>query len=269
MRHTIVSRQFRFIAAGEVDHLTRLELGSVDGIKSHYCFMGTNGSEGELQFTERSCYECEACFDFEKSNCQCSRYTGTLRHIEMLDNTTAKPITRAAQAALLKKAKKHIKPGMNIIIRLQQQHGSWVAAKAASKVYQLGDSKEDKEIKRSTRWNKGTWVVQVEQYEEDTANPDSSTNSTMFCLGKQRCKNWLCDCGVNADVPCHKQHRSVYKACNIREPFGFRLTVPQTRMLSQKQRKSDANSKHLRYIMPPGVLQSIENNLDPANVYAG
>ena len=87
----------------------------------------------------------------------------------MLDNTTAKPITRAAQAALL-----------NIIIRLQQQHGSWVAAKAASKVYQLGDSKEDKEIKRSTRWNKGTWVVQVEQYEEDTANPDSSTNSTMF-----------------------------------------------------------------------------------------
>ena len=60
MRHTIVSRQFGFIAAGEVDHLTRLELGSVDGIKSQYCFMGTNGSEGELQFTERSCYECEA-----------------------------------------------------------------------------------------------------------------------------------------------------------------------------------------------------------------
>ena len=88
---------------------------------------------------------------------------------------------------------------MNIIIRLQQQHGSWVAAKAASKVYQLGDSREDKEIKRSTRWNKGTWVVQVEQYDEDTANPDSSTNSTMFCLGKQQCMNWLCDCGVNAD----------------------------------------------------------------------
>jgi hypothetical protein len=39
-------------------------------------------------------------------------------------------------------------------------------------------------------------------------------------------------------------------------------------MISQKQRKSDANSKHLRYIMPPGVLQSIENNLEPANVYA-
>jgi hypothetical protein len=39
-------------------------------------------------------------------------------------------------------------------------------------------------------------------------------------------------------------------------------------MLSQEQRKSDANSKHLRYIMPPGVLQSIENNLDPANVHA-
>jgi hypothetical protein len=39
-------------------------------------------------------------------------------------------------------------------------------------------------------------------------------------------------------------------------------------MLSQKQRKPDANSKHLRYIMPPGVLQTIENNLDPANVHA-
>jgi hypothetical protein len=54
-----------------------------------------------------------------RSRIECSRYTDTLHHIKTLEITTAKSITRAAQAALLKKAKKHIKPGMNIIIRLQ------------------------------------------------------------------------------------------------------------------------------------------------------
>ena len=34
-------------------------------------------------------------------------------------------------------------------------------AKACSKVYQLKDMQEDREIRRNTRWNKGTWVVQI------------------------------------------------------------------------------------------------------------
>ena len=57
-RHSIMSRAFYYVPVGEVDHLTRLELGSVEGIKSHFCFIGSSGSEGELELVERSCFEC-------------------------------------------------------------------------------------------------------------------------------------------------------------------------------------------------------------------
>ena len=53
-----MSRAFYYVPVGEVDHLTRLELGSVEGIKSHFCFIGSSGSEGELELVERSCFEC-------------------------------------------------------------------------------------------------------------------------------------------------------------------------------------------------------------------
>ena len=47
-RHSIMSRAFYYVPVGEVDHLTRLELGSVEEIKSHFCFVGSSGSEAEL-----------------------------------------------------------------------------------------------------------------------------------------------------------------------------------------------------------------------------
>ena len=49
---------FYYVPVGEVDYLTRLELGPVEGIKSHFCFIGSSGSEGELELVERSCFEC-------------------------------------------------------------------------------------------------------------------------------------------------------------------------------------------------------------------
>ena len=265
-RHSIMSRAFYYVPVGEVDHLTRLELGSVEGIKSHFCFIGSSGSEGELELVERSCFECESCFDLAKARCNQTRHTGPLCHVEMMDNTTARPSTRAAQAALLKKVKKHVRPSMNIVVRLQQQHGSWVAAKACSKVYQLKDTQEDREIRRNTRWNKGTWVVQVEQYDKCEKAECENDSEQQYRLGKQRCKSWLCNCGVNADVPCHKQHRSVYKACNIREPLGFKMSVPQQTMQTKAKKAKNARSTYVAYCMSPGVEQSIQNNLDPAHV---
>ena len=70
--------------------------------------------------------------------------------------------------------------------------GQWYAAAEAARIMSADKTTDAKSasvldgcvsaIERG--WNKGTWVVQVEQYDEDTANPGSSTNSTMFCLGK-------------------------------------------------------------------------------------
>ena len=65
-RHSIMSRAFYNVPVSEVDHLTRLELGPVEGIKSHFCFIGSSGSEGELELVERSCFEFESCFDLER-----------------------------------------------------------------------------------------------------------------------------------------------------------------------------------------------------------
>ena len=203
-----------------------------------------------------------------KARCNQTRHTGPLCHVEMMDNTTARPSTRAAQAALLKKVKKFVRPSMNIVVRLQQQHGSWVAAKACSKVYQLKDTLEDREIRRNTRWNKGTWVVQVEQYDKCEKGECEDDIEQQYRLGKQRCKSWLwlCNCGVNAEVPCHKQHRSVYQACNIREPLGFKMSVPQRTIQTKAKKAKNARSTYVAYCMSPGVEQSIQNNLDPAHV---
>ena len=76
---------------------------------------------------------------------------------------------------------------MNIVVRLQQQHGSWVAAKACSKVYQLKDTQEDREIRRNTRWNKGTRVVQVEQYDKCEKGECENDGEQQYRLGK-RCE---------------------------------------------------------------------------------
>ena len=119
---------------------------------------------------------------------------------------------------------------------------------------------------RNTRWNKGTWVVQVEQYDKCEKGESENDSEQQYRLGKQRCKSWLCNCGVNAEVPCHKQHRSVYKACNIREPLGFKISVPQRTMQTKAKKVKNARSTYVAYCMSPGVEQSIQNNLDPAHV---
>jgi hypothetical protein len=82
----------------------------------------------------------------------------------------------------------------------------------------------------------------------------------------QRCKSLLYNCGVNAEVPCHKQRRSVYKACNIREPLGFKVLALQWTMQTKAKKAKNARSTYVAYCMSPGVEQLIENYLDHAHV---
>lgn len=172
----------------------------------------------------------------------------------------------------MKKAKKHVKPSVSIVIRLGQNGGSYVLAKAFSKVYALSDSAEDNSIKKLNHWKKGEVVVQVEQYdvEEQPASGSAGTKPGLinkeFCLSRTRCKNWLAECGVNQAVPCYKRHRSVYLATNIREPFGFKMAVPQARMQPHQQQRTALGGSKFRYKLPPGLKQDIDNNLDPAGV---
>ena len=194
-----MSRALCYLPVGKVDHLTRLDLGSVEGIKSHFCFIGSSGSEGELELVERSCFECEPFFDFVKAKCNHARHTGPLCHVEMMDNTTARPSTRAAQAALLKKVKKHIRPSMNILARLQQQHGSWAAAKACWKVYQrrntrrktrrAGTARGGTKVRGWCRLNSMTSLKMV-----SVRMVSASARMTVKkydLLSKQRCKSLL------------------------------------------------------------------------------
>lgn len=276
-RHTIMSREFYFVPLGEVDHLTRFELGGVEGIKSHFCFIGATGSEGELQLVERSCYECWSCFDLEnKGNCRNHRTTGPLCTQNIKNTTSAAPTTRAASAALMKKVKKHVKANVNIVIRVGQEAGSYVLAKAASKVYPLGDSAEDMALKRLHNWKKGMEVVQVEQYEvenpvDERGNVKFTTSDPLkkdYCLRRTRCRKWLECCGENQEEPCYKRHRSAYLATSIRAPLGFRMAEPLVRVRppQNKRKASSSGGSKLRYSMPPGLQQQIGNNLDPKGV---
>jgi hypothetical protein len=98
-------------------------------------------------------------------------------------------------------------------------------------------------------------------------NGDCENDSEQqYRLGKQRCKSWLCNCSVTAVVPCHKQYRSVYKACNIREPLGFKMSVLQRTMQTKAKKAKNACSTYVAYCISPGVKQSIQNNPDPAHV---
>ena len=96
----------------------------------------------------------------------------------------------------------------------------------------------------------------MEQYEEDMANTDSSSSRTMFCLGKQRCKRWLCDYGVNADVPCHKQHR---ECCyQKRECCCRNNATPEVPAMSP----GDASEPHLPNIdLPPRASSRSEKRI--------
>jgi hypothetical protein len=111
-RHTIMSRCSRFVNAGAVCHLTRPNLDTVDGIKSHFCFYGVTGLRGELKMTQRSCYECEGCFTPTcKPACKRADYTGKEALVSMCCNRTAPPQTRSAKDALKKRLRKRVRGG--------------------------------------------------------------------------------------------------------------------------------------------------------------
>jgi len=215
-RHTIMSRSFVFVKNGDVDHLTIPELKPVKGIKSHFCFTGKSGSQGELEFTERSCYVYSGCFNFDTSKCQHKQHTGPLSYFDMQDNTNPTPQTRTAFQALAKKAKKLVKQNTNLVIRLRVEDGAFCLARATGKVRKLTGSEMDKNAKSILGTNHLADVVFVWQYAEEARGSSSAT----YTLEAERCGE-LREC-----CSCDKQHMSVYKASCIRELIGFTLKVP-------------------------------------------
>ena len=75
-RHSIMTRRFVYVDVGVVHHLRRPQVMEVPGCKSMFCFSGATGCAGELQVTERSCYECEDCSQLDKASCKNTPYTG-------------------------------------------------------------------------------------------------------------------------------------------------------------------------------------------------
>ena len=261
-RHTIMSRSFTFVHNGDVDHLSTPDLKPVEGIKSHFCFTGASGSQGELEFTERSCYEDASCFEFETSKCNHTRYTGPcVKDLDMQENTNATPTTRAAFQTLAKKVKKAVKQNTNVVIRLRADDGYFCLAKATGKVRKLTSSEIDKQAKQLLATNHLVDVVFVWQYAEEATG--SSSASKQYTLEAERCDQ------LREFCQCKMQHMSVYKACCIREPIGFKLKVPDDGVRLRRGKRahgSEKQMKKLAYVMPAGLRQNIDNNLDPVGV---
>ena len=116
----------------------------------------------------------------------------------------------------------------------------------------------------------GTEVVELHEYSEETAAGTNSNSSTTpeYTLCTDKCSRWLWDCGPTPPtprppswVPCFKQHRSIYRLRDVREPVGFTLSTRHKRL--RRAASNARTSTSLRYMLTPGLLQDIENNKNP------
>lgn len=270
-RHTIMSRQFEYVPLREVDHLTRPPVASVSGCKAMFCFFGKTGCAGELCVSERSCYECASCFDFngKSGKCRNIKYTGPIHEdteVKLEQAAARDPELTARQNELQQNLKRKIKRNKNIVVRLKS--GSWAMGKAAGPPFSL-----KKDTGKGEEWiTKGTakhpvWVVEMFQYEADSASKAKDQFDCTYVLGIETCDKYLCDCGTQPPkgkqkgwAPCFKRHRSIYRLRDVREPVGFELDTP--RKSHRSARSADEGDGRLRYRVSDLVKQQIQQNLN-------
>jgi hypothetical protein len=148
-----------------------------------------------------------------------------------------------------------------VVIRLRADDGYFCLAKATGKVRKLTSSEIDKQAKQLLATNHLVDVVFVWQYAEEATG--SSSASKQYTLEAERCDQ------LREFCQCKMQHMSVYKACCIREPIGFKLKVPDDGVRLRRGKRahgSEKQMKKLAYVMPAGLRQNIDNNLDPVGV---
>ena len=137
----------------------------VPGCKSMFCFSGATGCAGELQVTERSCYECVDCSQLNKASCKNTPYTGPTHDtgVRLSSSPPADPGVNDQHTELQDLLKNNVTVNTNIVVRLQG--GSYVLGKAVKKPYKLEQASG-----KSGEWiNRGTWVVEMYQNEDDGA----------------------------------------------------------------------------------------------------
>ena len=200
----------------------------------------------------------------DKQKCSHTRHTGPVNSETMSGAMKDPPVLRSAKDALLKRVKKRVKKDANVVIRLEG--GAWFLGKACRKIYTL-DSKNEphKKVCSALGIKAGTEVVELLEYSESNSSESSGGKSYHLCTAK--CSEWLWDCGPQPPKkkpagwqPCLKQHRSVYRTRDIREPVGFVLSTERKRL---RRSTSASAGSTLKYMLAPGTLQDIENNKTP------
>ena len=133
-------------------------------------------------------------------------------------------------------------------------------AKAAGKVRKFTSSEIDKQAKASSFY-KQTILWMSCLYGNMQKRTSSSSASNQYTLEAERCGQ------LREFCQCEKQHMSVYKACCIREPIGFKLKVPEDSVRLRRGNRSqgaEKPKKKLAYVTPAGLHQNIiDTNLDP------
>ena len=151
-------------------------------------------------------------------------------------------VTAQRHAELQRMLKQQIKADKHVGVMLQC--GGWVMGKAAGKPHPLKVASQ----KGSELFSKGTWVVEMYQYEE---------SGSFLLLGREKCKKYLCDCDCDVEPslkpadwePCFKRHKTVYRLRDVRQLVGCTLSPPRESTRSTAKRQKAKTSKDDRLFM--------------------
>ena len=237
----------------------------VPGCKSMFCFSGATGCAGELKVTERSCYECADCSQLKKSSCKNAPYTGPTHDtgVRLSNLPPVDPGVNAQHNELQSMLKNNVTANTNIVVRLQG--GSYVLGKATKKPYRLEQGSG-----KSGEWiQKGAWVVEMYQYEDEGEEAAEASAEKSVLLGSEPCGEYLCDFGSTPPdlapegwEPCLKRHRALYRLRDVREPAGFVLPTSARGRATRQSKKRKATAHSLKYTVPAALQAQIQQNLN-------